>query len=56
LNTIATGNHLLEQTPYGVDMFAMMILLYASAIALVHFIWDDISSQIFGGPGHRKYI
>jgi uncharacterized membrane protein len=51
-----TMNHLLEQAAYGVDMFAMMILLYATVIALVHFIWGEISSQILGGPDHRENI
>ncbi|MFT7246742.1 MAG: hypothetical protein ACI82A_004122 [Candidatus Azotimanducaceae bacterium] len=50
-----TMNHLLEQAAYGVDMFAMMILLYATVIALVHFVWGEINSQILGGPDHHSH-
>jgi hypothetical protein len=51
-----TMNHLLKQAAYGVDMFAIMILLYATVIALVDFIWGEISSPILGGPDHRENI
>ncbi|MFT4633850.1 MAG: putative membrane protein [Candidatus Azotimanducaceae bacterium] len=51
-----TMNHLLEQAAYGVDMFAMVILLYATVIASGHFIWGEFSSQILGGPDHRENI
>jgi len=48
--------HYLEQIAYGIDFIGIVILLYGSTLAIIHFTWCEIQNQFFDGTNHRDAV